>query len=102
LSHSEGLRSDPRAARQAAGPILIAITEMPTPRRRRTVVCDQLRVNGEQWEIEDYHARGQATLKGDRADCRCSKRVAVQVRADYVLDVCMSSWSRACPFRFPD
>jgi hypothetical protein len=70
----------------------------PTPRRRRTIVCSNLLVEGESWDLETARARMKETLKGDKVDLRCKKRPGVLIRADWALDVCLSSWCRNCPF----
>lgn len=70
----------------------------PTPRRRRTVVCSNLTVQGEVWDLETARKNMKDTLKGDKADLRCLKRPGVRIAADWAIDVCLSSWCRNCPF----
>lgn len=72
--------------------------EAPTPRRRRTIVCSNLTVKGETWTVEDARLLMKDVLKGDKVELRCSMRAGVTIRADYALDVCLSSWCRGCPF----
>lgn len=75
--------------------------EAPTPRRRRTIVCSNLWINGENWDLEEAKARMKIELRGDKADIRCEKRAGIQIAADYAIDVCLSSWCRVCPFTTP-
>lgn len=70
----------------------------PTPRRRRTIVCANVTIDGERWGIDDVAAKMRDALRGDKADIRCDKRPGVQIAADYAKDVCLSSWCRSCPF----
>lgn len=72
--------------------------EAPTPRRRRTIVCSNLTVKGETWTVEDARLQMKEVLKGDKVELRCSMRPGITIRADYALDVCLSSWCRGCPF----
>ncbi|MCS6801165.1 MAG: hypothetical protein RMM58_05035 [Chloroflexota bacterium] len=74
----------------------------PTPRRRRTIVCPNLTVQGEVWDLETARDRMREVLKGDKADLRCAKRPGVRMAADWALDVCLSSWCRACPWAAGD
>ena len=55
------------------------------PGRRHTAVCSNLLIERE-------------TMDLDKADLRCRKRPGVRMAADWVLDVCLSSWCRNCPF----
>jgi acetolactate synthase regulatory subunit len=72
--------------------------DSPTPRRRRTIVCTNLAINGERWDLEEAQEKMRKTLRGDWADIRCDNRPGVQIAADYATDVCLSSWCRTCPF----
>lgn len=70
----------------------------PTPRRRRTIVCSNLTVKGDAWTVEDARLLMKDVLKGNKVELRCSMRPGVTMRADYAIDVCLSSWCRTCPF----
>lgn len=70
----------------------------PVPRRRRTIVCSNLFIEGEQWDLEEARLKMRDALRGDKADIRCTKRPGVQIKNDYAADVCLSSWCRQCPF----
>ncbi len=72
--------------------------ESPTPRRRRTIVCQNLSIDGEQWDTEEARLKMKDALKGDKADLRCQRRPGIQLASDYAIDVCLSSWCRNCPF----
>lgn len=72
--------------------------DSPTPRRRRTIVCSNLQIEGQTWDLEEAKAKMRDALRGDKADLRCEKRPGIQIAADYALDVCLSSWCRNCPF----
>ncbi|GIW06612.1 MAG: hypothetical protein KatS3mg060_1417 [Dehalococcoidia bacterium] len=74
----------------------------PTPRRRRTIVCPNLTVEGEVWDLDTARDRMKEALRGDKADLRCSARPGVRLAADWVLDVCLSSWCRHCPWKTGD
>lgn len=77
----------------------------PTPRRRRSTVCENLTVNGERWAYSDSEEGARSkeirAAIGYRsgADIRCAQRPGVQIDGDYAEDVCFSSYCRECPFR---
>jgi hypothetical protein len=79
--------------------VLLPAPNGPVPRRRRNAVCANLRVNGEVWTVDDLQTRMQATLRDRSVKLTCANRAGVGLLADWVLDVCMSSWCRDCPFR---
>lgn len=97
---SSGLLSIGHEHKAAAQPQLAALPSpsAPTPRRRRTIVCNNLTVEGETWDLDQARDKMKDTLKGDKADLRCKKRPGVRIAADWALDVCLSSWCRNCPF----
>lgn len=71
-----------------------------SPRRRRTVTCPCLTIDGETQAVEDIRD-ALNTLKGVKArqaEIKCSMRPGVLIEADYSKDVCLSSWSRGCCF----
>lgn len=97
------------------GPALPVLPPLPTehspvPRRRRTIVCSNLTVDGEPmaqvdsptWEATLPRLRDALGIeRGGRtaAALRCSNRPGVEMEPDWTLDLCCSSWSRTCPFR---
>lgn len=72
--------------------------DSPTPRRRRTIVCSNLTIEGQTWDLDEAKAKMRDALRGDKADIRCVKRPGVRIAAAYAEDVCLSSWCRSCPF----
>ncbi|GIW05877.1 MAG: hypothetical protein KatS3mg060_0682 [Dehalococcoidia bacterium] len=94
-----GAASSSSRPQDRVSPVLIPLPETPTPRRRRNAVCPKLRVNGEVWTVEDVQTRMRPTLKERTVKLACGNRPTVGLLADWVLDVCMSSWCRDCPFR---
>lgn len=76
----------------------------PTPRRRRTIVCNNLTVDGRRYDLAGVQELSQSkrltiTLRGDeKYGLRCAKRPGVALGSDWALDMCLSSWCRNCPF----
>lgn len=69
-----------------------------TPVRRRTIICSNLTIEGQTWNLEEAKAKMWEALRGNKANIRCDKRPGIQIASDYALDVCLSSWCRNCPF----
>ena len=83
----------------------------PAPRRRRSVLCAALGSDAGSFTIDEVRwlAFRQMPTKASHpeffaklASASCALRPGVQIRADYVIDVCMSSWCRTCPFSAGD
>lgn len=78
-----------------------------TQRRRRTVVCPRLSVDGVSgWSAEDFKGllsrpdyRMGAFVQLDlERTIRCLERPGNHPGPTYVADVCSSTWCRGCPF----
>ena len=72
------------------------------PRRRQTIVCRNLRVDGQSWDNEDARLHAKDAIKGGRADFQCRRRPGSHLAADFVIDICLSSWRRNCLFLSDD
>lgn len=70
----------------------------PIPRRRRSIVCDNLIIDGDQWDIKEDWLKMKDALKNDKADLHCLVRPGIKLASGYAMDVCLSSWCRNCPF----
>lgn len=99
MSHWYGpLRLEPSAPTVLRHPTVspLPLFDAPSPRRRRTITCSNLTINGQPWTVEDAREFMKDVLKGDKADIRCSQRAGVTLSSAFAIDRCLSSWCRQC------
>lgn len=74
-----------------------------TPRRRRTIVCAHLRIDGQPvslgqvrwWTSQQPLPTVVSWIKGRLLGCNVRR---TELSAPWVDDICTSSWGRDCPF----